>query len=160
MRTPRFYFTSESVSLTDATLTAPVWNRNRTLGAGYAVMNGRPESHSEGVYYLRFLRGGKQIREAVCSNADAAIAELRNKELDLQSTSSGRSSPGSPSSLAPCLDPSPAPTSPAEVSLFAAVNAYVSQLGLFRAKKTVREAKRILELFGKHFSGKAMQAIS
>lgn len=60
MRTPRFYFTSESVSLTDATLTAPVWNRNRTLGAGYAVMNGRPESHSEGVYYLRFLRGGKQ----------------------------------------------------------------------------------------------------
>jgi hypothetical protein len=32
----------------------------------------------------------------------------------------------------------------------------VSQLGLFRAKKTVREAKRILELFGKHFSGTAM----
>jgi hypothetical protein len=36
----------------------------------------------------------------------------------------------------------------------------VSQLGLFRAKKTVREAKRILELFGKRFSGKAIQAIT
>jgi integrase len=33
-------------------------------------------------------------------------------------------------------------------------------LGLFRAPKTVREAKRILELFGKRFPGKAIQAIT
>jgi integrase/recombinase XerD len=138
----------------------PVWNRNRTLREGYAVMDGRPDSHPEGVYYLRFLRGRKRIREAVGSNADAAIAELRNKELDLRSTSLRRSTPGSPSSPAPGLAPSPAPASPAEVSFSAAVDAYVSQLGLFRAKKTVREAKRILELFGKHFSGKAIHAIT
>jgi integrase/recombinase XerD len=112
------------------------------------------------VYYLRFLRGRKRIREAVGSNADAAIAELRNKELDLRSTSLRRSTPGSPSSPPPGLAPSPAPASPAEVSFSAAVDAYVSQLGLFRAKKTVREAKRILELFGKHFSGKAIHAIT
>jgi hypothetical protein len=79
------------------------------------------------------------------SNADAAIAELRNRELDLQSTSPGRSTPGPPFSLAPGLAPSPAPAFPVGVSLSAAIDTYVSQLGLFRAKKTVREAKRILE---------------
>jgi hypothetical protein len=108
----------------------PVWNRNRTLRAGYAVMDGQPESHPEGVYYLRFLRGRKRIREAVGSNTDAAIAEPRNRELDLQSTSPGRSTPGPPFSLAPGFAPSPAPAFLVEVSLSAAVYTYGSQLGL------------------------------
>lgn len=36
----------------------------------------------------------------------------------------------------------------------------MSQLRLFRAPKAVREAKRILELFGKQFPGKAIQTIT
>jgi len=43
----------------------PVWNRNRTLRAGYALLEGRPEYHPEGIYYLRYLRAGQRVWEAV-----------------------------------------------------------------------------------------------
>jgi integrase/recombinase XerD len=33
----------------------PVWNRNHTLRAGYAMVEGKPEYHPSGIYYLRFL---------------------------------------------------------------------------------------------------------
>jgi len=39
----------------------PVWNRNRTLRAGYTLVGGQPEVHPEGIYYLRFLRGKKRV---------------------------------------------------------------------------------------------------
>ena len=43
----------------------PIWNRNRTLRAGYALIGGQPEVHPEGIYYLRFLRGEKRVWRAV-----------------------------------------------------------------------------------------------
>jgi len=46
------------------------------------------------------------------------------------------------------------------VSLDTAIETYVSQLRLFRASKTVREAKRILELFGAQLPGAAIQAVT
>ncbi len=41
----------------------PVWNKNRTLRAGYAEVDAK--HHPEGIYYLRFRRGGKSVWEAV-----------------------------------------------------------------------------------------------
>lgn len=139
---------------------APVWNRNRTLRPGYAMVGEQPEFHPEGIYYLRFLRGCKRIRRAIGPDADAAIVALQNTEHDLRSISLGRSAAGFTPQLAPDSAPSPAPASPAGVSLSIAINTYVTQLGLFRAPKTVREATRILELFGKGFPGKAIQAVT
>ena len=130
----------------------PVWNRNRTLRAAYALVGGQPEAHPEGIYYVRFLRGHKRVWRAIGADSDAAVVAVQNLEHDLQSISLGRSAPPSVTS--------PTPESPTSVSLDAAIKSYVSQLGLFRAPKTVREAKRILELFGKRFSGKATQAIT
>lgn len=40
----------------------PAWNKNRTLRAGYALVEGQPEHHPEGIYYLRFRRGKKRTR--------------------------------------------------------------------------------------------------
>jgi integrase/recombinase XerD len=34
----------------------PVWNRNRSLRDGYALIKGLPEHHPEGSYYLRFAK--------------------------------------------------------------------------------------------------------
>lgn len=130
----------------------PVWNRNRTLRAGYALVGGQPEVHPEGIYYVRFLRGRKRVWRAIGADADAAVVAVQNLEHDLQSISLGRSALSSATS--------PTPESPTSVSLDAAIKSYVSQLGLFRAPKTVREAKRILELFGKRFPGKAIQSIT
>src|SRR5580700_10858495 len=68
----------------------PAWNKNRTLHEGYALVDGKPECHPEGIYYLRFQRGKKRIREAVGPNADASLAALHNKQHDLRSVSLGR----------------------------------------------------------------------
>jgi hypothetical protein len=51
----------------------PAWSRNRTRRAGSALIDGQPEHHVEGIYYLRFLRDGKRVWKAVGSDADAAI---------------------------------------------------------------------------------------
>jgi hypothetical protein len=48
----------------------PAWNRNLTLRAGYALIDGQPEHHIEGIYYLRFLNDGKRVWKAVGSDAD------------------------------------------------------------------------------------------
>jgi hypothetical protein len=48
------------------------WNRNR--------IEGQPEHHPEGVYYLRFLLNGKRVWEVIGSDADPALVALRNKE--------------------------------------------------------------------------------
>jgi len=62
----------------------PVWNR--TLRAGYALVEGIPTYHPEGSYYLRYLRDSKRVWEAVGADSDAAVVALRNKEHDLQSS--------------------------------------------------------------------------
>ena len=130
----------------------PVWNRNRTLRAGYALVGGQPEAHPEGVYYVRFLRGSKRVWRAIGADADAAVVAVQNLEHDLQSISLGRSATDSSTS--------PTPGTPAGVSLDTAIDTYVSQLRLFRAPKTVREAKRILELLGAQLPGAAIQAVT
>ena len=63
----------------------PAWNRNRTLRAGYALVDGQPEHHPEAVYYLRFLRGDKRVWQSVGAQPDQAVVALRNTEHDLDS---------------------------------------------------------------------------
>jgi hypothetical protein len=53
----------------------PVWNRNYTLRASYALVAGKPEYHPEGGYYLRFLRNGKRITAALsCAVSPVSLA--------------------------------------------------------------------------------------
>lgn len=61
----------------------PVWNRNRTLRQGYALVGGQPECHLSSCYYLRYLRDGKRVWESVSPDAGATVAALHNKEHDL-----------------------------------------------------------------------------
>lgn len=121
----------------------PVWNRNRTLRTGYALVSGAPEHHPEGIYYLRFLRNGKRVWEAVGADADAAIAVLRNKEHDLQSISLGRS--------APQVNPEPQdppPSTAVSTSLEDAIKAYLDEVRRFRSAKTIAACQHMLTLFG------------
>ena len=69
----------------------PVWNRNHTLRAAYALIDGHPRFHTEGSYYLRFLRDGKRVWQPV--GQDAAIVALRNTEQILRAITLGRSTP-------------------------------------------------------------------
>lgn len=54
----------------------PVWNKNHTLWARYALVDGKLESHEERIYYLRFRKNGQPVWQAVGGDADAAAATL------------------------------------------------------------------------------------
>ena len=129
----------------------PVWNKNRTLKAGYAA----PDSnhHPEGIYYLRFLLNGKRVWQAIGKQPDAAIAALRKKEVELQSASLGI--PVSTLQI---------PVSKAESAprtlLQDAIKVYLNDLQRFRAPGTVAGAKPMLRSFGGRFAGRFINDIN
>jgi integrase/recombinase XerD len=124
----------------------PAWNKNHTLRAGYALVDGKAESHEEGIYYLRCLRDGKRVWQAVGPEADAAAAALQNKEHDLQSDSLGRSTPAPVPSSTPGPVQSPVPTPTTAVSLDDAIKSYMAEVRRFRAPKTIAAAQHMLAL--------------
>ena len=124
-----------------------VWNRNRTLRAGYALIDGIPENHPEGCYYLRFLQRNKRVRQAVGQDADAAMVALHNMEQDLQPISLGRITTGV-SVIAEERSAS------APVSLGQAIQTYLEEVRQFRAVRTVKACERMLSLFGPRFEGR------
>jgi len=113
----------------------PVWNGNRTLRTGYALVQGQAERHAEYVYYLRYRRAKKRTWEAVGSDADAALVALKNRQHDLQGQSLGRSAP------------EPVPQVDVPVALKDAINSYLADVRRFRAAKTIAACERILGAF-------------
>jgi hypothetical protein len=47
----------------------PVYSSNGKLKPLYAVVNGKPEHHPEGIYNLRYVKAGKSVWDAVGTNA-------------------------------------------------------------------------------------------
>jgi hypothetical protein len=89
------------------------WNRNGTLRANSALVDGQPEHHPEGVYYLRSLRGGQRLCESVGREPDGDLTALRNTEHDLHAITLGRKAPDPPpvrSSIVLEPNPKSAPT--------------------------------------------------
>jgi integrase/recombinase XerD len=125
----------------------PVWNRNRTLRSGYALVQGQPEHHPEGIYYLRFLRGQKRVWQAVGAEPDAALVALKNQEHDLQAVSLGRSAS---EPIAPTEAPLP---------LAEAISSYLAEVRRFRSPKTIAACGRILGVFGSRFPDRSVTSL-
>lgn len=134
--------------------TEPFWNRNRTLRAGYALIEGRPEHYPEGVYYLCFLRNGKRVWEAVGSDADAAIVAFRNKEHDLRAISLGRST------LSSAIVEMTAAQTDVALSLEDAIDSYLEEVRRFRSAKTISACENMLGRFSAALPGKPVREIS
>jgi integrase/recombinase XerD len=126
----------------------PVWNRNHSLRASYALVAGEAEYHPEGCYYLRFLRKGKRIWQSVGTDADVALVSLRNAEHELKGISLGRSAPNLSAGRK------------SAVSLDDAIKSYLAEVRRFRAPKTIAACQHILTLFGSRFSGRSVQDIT
>jgi len=150
----------------------PAWNRNRTLRANYALIDGLPEHHPEGMYYLRFLRGGRRLWESVGPEPDGALTALRNTEHDLDAITLGRKATNSspvPFSIAfaptarsaptPLPHPVAAPTTSTPVSLNDAIETYLSEVRRFRSKRTIAACEHILNLFAATCSKTVIQEI-
>ncbi len=134
----------------------PAWNRNRTLRAGYALVAGNPEHHPEGVYYLRFLRNGKRVWQAVGSDPDAAIVALQNTEHDLRAIVLGRTAliESTATSVTDPTTPLPA------ITLDAATKAYLKEVRRSRSPKTIAACKHMLGLFCSQFPAKLVKDIT
>jgi integrase/recombinase XerD len=132
----------------------PAWNRNRSLRSGYAEVAGKHEHHPEGIYYLRYMRGSKRVRQSVGSQADVATAALRNVELNLKARALGRtvsdeSSVSSFPSVTPMCN-----------SLAEAIVDYAREIRQFRSPKTAGECERILARFAQRHPGKLFADIT
>jgi integrase/recombinase XerD len=129
----------------------PVWNKNRTLRAGYAEVDSK--HHPEGIYYLRFRRGGESVWEAVGPEPDAAIVALRRTEHTLQATSLGLEV------VNPTASPQSATIS-AGTSLAEAIREYLIDLKRFSAPGTLKGATHMLTRFGARFPGRSVDEIN
>lgn len=67
----------------------PVYAANGKLKPLYAVVEGKPEHHPEGVYHLRYLANGKRIWESVGSDAPSAMTARIKKERTLGAKEAG-----------------------------------------------------------------------
>jgi integrase/recombinase XerD len=130
----------------------PAWNRNRTLRAGYAVIEGSAQHHPEGSYYLRFLKDGKRTWQPVGTDADAAVVALRNVEHDLQSIVLGR-----PTSPIFAESEQPAVTL---LSLDGAIQSYLQEVKQFRAPRTIAACEQMLNLFSSRLRGRSLVGIT
>src|SRR5258708_21612247 len=65
----------------------PVFSSNGKLKPLYAVVNGKPEHHPEGVYNLRYVKAGKRVWDAVGTDAHLALTAKLLVEHTLQAVS-------------------------------------------------------------------------
>jgi len=70
-------------------IAAPVYSANRKLKRLFALVNGQPEFHLEGIYYLRYYDGEKQVWERIGNDTDAAIAGQFRREQVLRAKAAG-----------------------------------------------------------------------
>ncbi len=131
----------------------PAWNRNRTLRAAYGVVQGQPEHHPEGSYYVRYLCRGKRVWKSV--GPDAALAAVRNLQHDLEAFGLGR--PGCHPNLK--VEP-PGPEASARLSLAEATQAYLAEVRQFRSPKTIAACENMLGRFLARYPNKSILDIT
>jgi integrase/recombinase XerD len=68
---------------------SPVYTANHKLKRLFATVDGKAEYHPEGIYYLRFYDGDRQVWERVGKDTDAAIAAQFRREQTLRARAAG-----------------------------------------------------------------------
>jgi integrase/recombinase XerD len=131
----------------------PVYGGNKKLKAGYALVNGKPELHPEGVFALRYSDRGKRKWEHVGQDpAKALTAKLRREHVF-----TGRAI-GKPVAYDP--QPTENTTEAARKPLAVAVEDYVADIQARRKHKTANAYEKALELFVAKCSKKYLDEIT
>jgi hypothetical protein len=150
----KLYLRTRSANGRDQFL-VPAWNRNRTLRAGYASVDGQPVFHPEGVYYLRYLSAGKHIWQNVGAEPDAALVALRNAEHDQQAVTLGRST--SALSIDRSVEDREAHSA---LTLERARDAYLAEVKRSKSAKTIAACEHMLNLLCEQHSGKLISQLT
>jgi integrase/recombinase XerD len=125
----------------------PVFSSNGKLKPLYAVVNGKPEHHPEGVYNLRYVKADKRVWDAVGTDAQLAMTAKLRVEHKLQAISLG------------IADPDPIKTT-SKTDLAAAIKEYLSDTAKAKSKRTLYAYTRTLKVFASTCSRKYMEQIN
>jgi hypothetical protein len=125
----------------------PVYSSNGKLKPLYAVVDGKPEHHPEGVYNLRYLKTGKRVWDAVGVDPQVALTAKLRVEHRLQAVALG------------LAEPDPVKTS-GNTNLTDAVKEYLSDVGKAKSKRTHYAYTRTLNVFVSICSKTYMEQIS
>ncbi len=141
----------------------PVWNKNRTLRASYALVEGQPEHHSESTYYLRFLRGGKPCLAA--GRPGSGCSDHRPAQYGTRPSVDCLGTPNSDASYKPesanCFGPHHVQTRPSFVDLSEKCHQVLLRGDRgFRSPKPIAACEHMLNLFESRFPGKAIKDVA
>jgi hypothetical protein len=67
----------------------PVLSANGKVKPLYAIVDGKPEHHPEGSYFLRYARAGKRVWERVGYDAQLALTAKLKREKSLDPKAAG-----------------------------------------------------------------------
>jgi integrase len=132
------------------------------------LVAGQTNHCPDATYYLRFLRNGKRVWQAVGRDPDRALAALRNAEHDLQAIGLGRK-PLNIASDWQCTNPGPSPSPSAGrpaalpgpgTMLPDAIAAYLAEVRRFRSPKTIAACEHILSRFGSRFPSRLIRDVT
>lgn len=131
---------NKEVNLTKRVLVAgqyrncpPVFSDNGRIKQDWVLVNGQPEHHKEGNYWLRWHEGEKHVRKSIGKNAADAVAQQLRQEQILRSKALG----------VEVVDSASADSS----SLAHAIQEYLADTKLTKKPKTHAAYQRSLELF-------------
>jgi hypothetical protein len=123
------------------TYSQPVYAANSRLRPHFAIVQGQPEHHPEGVYYLRYTVHDTRKWLNVGTDPRAALAAVARHKHLLQGLSLGIQSP----ELAP---PAPVPEAdPARLRWDVCVHEYMLEIEARRGRKTAVSYRQALEEF-------------
>ena len=132
----------------------PAWNKNRSLRAGHALVGGQTAHHPEGVYYLRYARGGKRVWQSVGKDPDLALTAQRNVEHDLRGVALNRV----PAPVAP--EPKLPRPAQSEATVADAIATYMAEVRAFKSPKTIAACQHMLGQFNKEYAAKPVAQVT
>jgi hypothetical protein len=71
----------------------PVFSSNNKLKPLYGLVDGKPRHHPEGVYHLRYVKGGRRVWESVGNDPQVALTAQLRVEHRLQAVALGLAAP-------------------------------------------------------------------
>ena len=124
----------------------PVYSDNGRIKQDWVLVNGQPEHHKEGNYYLRYREGQKHVRKPIGKNAADAVAQQLRQEQILRSKALGVDvvESGSPDSRA---------------SLTRSIQEYLAETKLTKKPKTLAAYTTALNYFAESCPKKFLEDV-
>lgn len=126
----------------------PVFASNNKLKPLYGLVDGKPRHHPEGVYHLRYLKGGNRVWESVGNDPQVALTAQLRVEHRLQAVALGLAAPDL------------VVLQKGKTDLAAASAEYLSDIASARSKATFNAYTRTLKTFSATCSKQYLEQIT